>query len=145
MIDLWMEKLETWYCKVLDWALNKRKTVIAFSLFLLVFSAVIALRLGIAFIPSTDAGEFYISVDFPIGTTIEQTTAKMDVAQKLLYDYVPEIKTIVLYTGQSQNKGIMTMAASECAYAHIILVPVAERKRGVHEIMLQMQEIWEQL
>ena len=140
--DVFMDKLEDWYRGVLEWALNKRKTIIAFSIFLLVFSGVIALRLGIAFIPSTDAGEFYISVDFPIGTTIEQTEAKMDLAQKLLYDYVPEIDSIVLYTGQSQNKGIMTMAASECAYAHVILVPVAERKRGVHEIMLQMQEIW---
>ena len=140
--DQVMTGLEKWYRKVLVLALKNKAFVIAISIFLLIFSGFITLRLGIAFIPSTDNSDFYISVDFPVGTRLEQTSEKMDVAQKLMKKYVPEVQSIVYYVGQSQNKSAFTMGYPECAYAHVVLVPVAERKRDVHEIMLQMQEIW---
>ena len=140
--DIFMEKLEAGYRKILIWALDNRKTVIISAVVLLIFSGFVATRLGIAFIPSTDSGDFYLSVDFPVGTKLEDTERKMKTATELLYKYVPEIDNVIFYTGRSQNKGIMTMTAPECAYAHVILVPVAERKRDVHDISLQMQEIW---
>lgn len=140
--DILMEKLEKGYRKILIWAIGNRKTVIVCAVVLLVFSGFVALQLGISFIPSTDSGDFYLSVDFPVGTRIEDTERKMQKAVNLIYEKVPEIDNIIFYMGRSQNKGIMTMTASECAYAHIILVPVAQRKRGVHEISQMMQKIW---
>ncbi|MCQ2573388.1 MAG: efflux RND transporter permease subunit [Treponema sp.] len=140
--DIFMDKLEIWYRKILVWSLNNKFTVLACSVVLLVFSGFIATQLGIAFIPSTDSGDFYLSVDFPVGTRIEDTERKMKTATDLLYKYVPEIDNVIFYIGRSQNKGIMTMNAPECAYAHVILVPVSERKRDVHDISMQMQEIW---
>lgn len=140
--DVVMAKIENWYRNVLAVAIKNRGIVLLASVGLLVFSGFIALRLGIAFIPSTDNGDFYVSMDLPLGTTLEETEQKMAVAEKLLYKYVPEIQTVVFYVGQSQTKGIMSAAYPESGYAHVILVPVAERKRGVREIMLQMQEIW---
>ena len=56
--------------------------------------------------------------------------------------YVPEMQSSVYFIGQSQNKGGFGTTTAECAYAHVVLVPVDERKRDVHEIMFQMQEIW---
>jgi len=140
--DLAMKKLEIWYRNLLQVALKNKVFVIFVAVFLLVFSGFITLRLGIAFIPSTDNSDFYISVDFPVGTRLEQTSQKMEVAEELMKKYVPEVQSIVYYVGQSSNKGVFSMGYPECAYAHVILVPVAERKRGVHEIMLQIQEIW---
>ena len=140
--DIIMEKVEKGYRKILQIALNNRGFVIFAAILLLIFSGFISLRLGVAFIPSTDSGDFYISMDLPVGTNLEQTNQKMQIAQKLLYKYVPEIDNVVFFVGQSNSKGISTQAIAECAYAHVILVPVSERKRGVHEIMLQIQEIW---
>ena len=141
--DKVMKKVERGYRKVLGIAIENRLTVIIAAILLLVFSAFTALRLGIAFIPSTDNSDFYISMDLPVGTPLEQTREKMDVAQKLLYKYVPEIDNLVIYTGLSMNKGISTQAVPESAYVHVVLVPVAERKRDVHDIMIEIQGIWQ--
>ena len=141
--DKVMKKVERGYRKVLGIAIENRLTVIIAAILLLVFSAFTALRLGIAFIPSTDNSDFYISMDLPVGTPLEQTREKMDIAQQLLYKYVPEIDNLVIYTGLSMNKGISTQSVPESAYVHVVLVPVAERKRDVHDIMIEIQGIWQ--
>lgn len=140
--DIIMQNVENVYRKILQIALKNKIFVIFTAVFLLIFSGFISLRLGVAFIPSTDSGDFYISVDLPVGTSLEKTTEKMQIAEKLLYKYVPEIDNVVFYVGQSNTKGIMAKTTPESAYAHVILVPVAQRKRSVHQIMISMQEIW---
>ena len=140
--DLLMEKIEKHYRSLLNLALDNRAFIVFAAVFLLVFSGFIALKLGVAFIPSTDSGDWYLAADLPVGTSLEETNAKMQQAEKLLYKYVPEIDNVVFYVGQSYTKGIVSQSTPEGAYAHVVLVPVKERKRNVHEIMYQMQEIW---
>ncbi len=140
--DIFMKKFKAFYTRILDKALDNKGFVLLIAVAVLLFSAFTATRLGIAFIPSTDSGDFYISIDFPIGTTLEQTKKKVHYAEKLLYEYVPEIQSVVFYEGRSNNRGILTLSTPEAAYAHVVLVPVAERKRDIHDIMLQMQKIW---
>ena len=140
--DIFMKKFKAFYTRILDKALDNKGFVLLIAVAVLFFSAFTATRLGIAFIPSTDSGDFYISIDFPIGTTLEQTKKKVHYAEKLLYEYVPEIQSVVFYEGRSNNRGILTLSTPEAAYAHVVLVPVAERKRDIHDIMLQMQKIW---
>ena len=140
--DLLMEKIEKHYRSLLNLALDNRAFIVFAAVFLLVFSGFIALKLGVAFIPSTDSGDWYLAADLPVGTTLEETDAKMKQAEQLLYKYVPEIDNVVFYVGQSYTKGIVSQSTPEGAYAHVVLVPVKERKRNVHEIMYQMQEKW---
>ena len=140
--DRVMDKFERGYRKLLTLALANKSFVVMVAVFLLVFSGFVALRLGIAFIPSTDSGDFYISVEFPMGTQKEQTHEKMLVAQELLYQYVPEIDNVVIYEGQGDSTNLTSVATPHRAYTHVVLVPVSQRKRDVHDIMLQIQEIW---
>ena len=140
--DRIMEKFERAYRKVLTIALANRGFVLMVAVFLLVFSGFVALRLGIAFIPSTDSGDFYISTEFPMGTQKEQTHEKMLVAQELLYQYVPEIDNVVIYEGQGDSANFTAVSTPHYTYTHVVLVPVSQRKRDVHDIMLQIQEIW---
>ena len=140
--DQIMEKIEGGYRKLLALSLDNRGFVILVAVFLLVFSGFIALRLGITFIPSTDSGDFYISAEFPIGTQKEETHEKMLIAQELLYQYVPEIDNVVIYEGQGDTSNFTSVSTPHKTYTHVVLVPVSERKRNVHEIMLQIQEIW---
>ena len=140
--DLLMEKIEKHYRSLLNLALDNRAFIVFAAVFLLVFSGFIAMKLGVAFIPSTDSGDWYLAADLPVGTSLEETNAKMQQAEKLLYKYVPEIDNVVFYVGQSYTKGIVSQSTPEGAYAHVVLVPVKERKRNVHEIMYQMQEKW---
>jgi len=140
--DQVMSKIERGYRKTLELSLKNRGLVVLIAVFLLVFSGFIALRLGISFIPSTDSGDFYITVEFPMGTEKEQTHEKMQVAQELLYKYVPEIDNIVMYEGQGDSSNFAGVSTPHYSSTHVVLVPVSERKRNVHEIMLQIQEIW---
>lgn len=140
--DLVMDKIEAWYKRILNGAIRNRVLVIVGAIFLLIFSVMITLKLGIAFIPSTDTGEFYISMDLPIGTKLETTKEKFKVAENLFYKYVPEVESVIFYEGRSNTKGMQVQTTSESAYAHVVLVPVKKRKRDVHDIMLQMQDIW---
>ena len=85
-----------------------------------------------------------------MGTEKEQTHEKMLIAQKLLYKYVPEIDNVVMYEGQGDSSNFSSVSTPHYAYTHVVLVPVSERKRDVHDIMkrdvhdimLQIQEIW---
>ncbi len=140
--DVVMDKIEAGYRRILNGAIRNRLLVIVGAIFLLIFSVLITLKLGIAFIPSTDTGEFYISMDLPIGTKLETTKEKFKVAENLFYKYVPEVESVIFYEGRSNTKGMQVQTTSESAYAHVVLVPVKKRKRDVHEIMLQLQEIW---
>ena len=142
LFDRAMEKVERGYRKLLALALENRGFVVLVAVFLLVFSGFIALRLGVTFIPSTDSGDFYISTEFPMGTEKEQTHEKMLVAQDLLYRYVPEIDNVVIYEGQGDSSNFSSVSTPHYTYTHVVLVPVSERKRDVHDIMLQIQEIW---
>ena len=142
LFDRAMDKIERGYRKLLSLALENRGFVVLVAVFLLVFSGFIALRLGVTFIPSTDSGDFYISTEFPMGTEKEQTHEKMLIAQDLLYRYVPEIDNVVIYEGQGDSSNFSSVSTPHYTYTHVVLVPVAERKRDVHDIMLQIQEIW---
>ena len=142
LFDRAMDKIERGYRKLLALALENRGFVVLVAVFLLVFSGFIALRLGVTFIPSTDSGDFYISTEFPMGTEKEQTHEKMLVAQDLLYRYVPEIDNVVIYEGQGDSSNFSSVSTPHYTYTHVVLVPVSERKRDVHDIMLQIQEIW---
>ena len=77
-----------------------------------------------------------------MGTQKEKKKKKMQVAQDLLYKYVPEIDNVVIYEGQGDSTNFSSGSTPHYTYTHVVLVPVSERKRDVHDIMLQIQEIW---
>ena len=138
--DLFLEKVETKYKTFISWALTHRKTIIFSSIALLAFSGFLAFRMGLAFIPSTDSGDFYVYVEFPTGTKAVETKEKMDLAKKLLFDAVPEIDNCVFTIGKPEQ--ILKLSDTpEKASVHVLLVPVSERKRDVHDIILQVQEL----
>ena len=64
----------------------------------------------------------------------------MKTAEELLYKYVPELESAVFYIGRNQGS-IRSQEQTNSAYAHVVLVPVAQRSRRISEIILQMQEI----
>lgn len=138
--DLTLKKIEEKYKLILRWCISNRKYLITVSIGVLVLTVLVAGALGLTFIPSTDSGDFYVNLDFSKGTKIDQTDQKMQLAYEIIKENVPEIKNAVYYTGKSQS-GFSTSASENQGYVHIILVPVSERKRDVHEIMILVQEL----
>ena len=132
--------LEVKYRKMLDWSLTSWKFIVFLSISVLVATLLIVQSLGIAFIPSTDNGDFYISLNFPNGYPLTKTREEMRKVSTLLYNNVPEVENAVFYTGKQEGFG-GGQDASNAGYVHVVLVPVAERDRNIHDIILQMQEL----
>lgn len=134
-----ISKLEKFYKKILSWVLENGKFVLVIAISLLVISFLLVGTLGISFIPSTDNSDFYVYMEFPIGQSLEETELRIKQSQKLISDSVSEIKTAVYYSG---NSGDMAAGNSPNAgYAHIVLVPVAERNRRIHTIIMEVQDL----
>ncbi len=138
--DDWLAKIEKWYKSALKWCIGNRKYIIVVSICVLVLTVLVAGALGLTFIPSTDSGDFYVNLDFSKGTQINQTDQKMRQVYEIIRQNVPEIKNAVYYTGKGQS-GFSVSSAENQGYIHIILVPVSERKRDIHEIMIMVQEL----
>jgi HAE1 family hydrophobic/amphiphilic exporter-1 len=138
--DIWLGKTERWYKNALKWCINNRKYILVVSVCVLVLTVLIAGALGLTFIPSTDSGDFYLNLDFSKGTKIDQTDRKMRQAYEIIKENVPEVQNAVYYTGRGQS-GFMSSASENQGYVHVILVPVSQRKRDIHEIMVLVQEL----
>ena len=134
-----ISKLEKFYKKILSWVLENGKFVLVIAISLLVISFLLVGTLGVSFIPSTDNSDFYVYMEFPIGQSLEETELRIKQSQKLITNSVPEIKTAVYYSG---NSGDMAAGNSPNAgYAHIVLVPVAQRSRRIHTIIMEVQDL----
>ena len=95
-------------------------------------------QLGFAFIPSTDNNDFYISIELPYGYTSEQTEKVMQEAERILVENVPELRTDVVFSGKSIEVFSFSATKNQGGI-HAVLVPVAERDRDIHDIILDMQ------
>lgn len=133
-----VDALERGYRKALGWAMKSWKFILLLSVCVLILTLFIIGALGMAFIPSTDNGDFYVSLEFPNGYSLQQTREKVWQVEQLVREQVPEIESAVFYTGKSQ-KSIVGSSSPHSAYGKIVLVPVKERDRDIHDIILMLQ------
>lgn len=139
-VDNIMATIERKYRKALNWSLTSWKFVVFLALVVLVATLLVLSSLGIAFIPSTDNSDFYINLKFPGGYPLASTNVQMEKVAALLYQQVPEVQDTVFFVGMKESVG-SSQTASNQGYIHVVLVPVAERNRSIHEIILQMQQV----
>ncbi len=130
--------LERRYYQALNWSITNRKFIILISILALAIVILMANLLGVTFIPSTDNGDFTIDLEFPQGYSIQTTRENATYAQQLVSEAVPEIESIVVFSGQSSGYGF---PAPNVATINVVLVPSKERKRTVHDIIPQVQHL----
>ena len=81
------------YMSILSWCLNHRKWTVLAGVLVFIGSCAIAMSLPSAFQPNTDQGFTTVEVNFPPGTTVEDTDQTYLQATKLLKTR-PEVKTV---------------------------------------------------
>ena len=133
---LW--RVEEGYGKALGFCMNHSPFIIVIAILVFAITLYSLTSLNISFIPSTDNNDFYVSMEFPTGYTLEDTKEAMDEAERILMENVPEVETAVVYSGKSVDALTVSNAANQGGM-HVVLVPVAERDRDIHEIILEMQ------
>lgn len=138
VVDKVMATIEEKYRRMLDWSLTSWKFIVFLSVVVLVATMMILGSLGLAFLPSTDNSDFYINLKFPGGYSLSRTTVEMEKVADLLYQAVPEVQDAVFFVGLEESLG-SSQEISNAGYIHVVLVPVAQRDRDIHQIILEMQ------
>jgi len=138
-IGLCMEKLDSFYQRVLNWALDHRKTMIlgALGVFLISLSLLWPFRfVGTEFIPNMDQGELIINMETPPGTSLEVTEEIISRAEKIVMDEAKD-ELDAIYTTIGSGEGISALFSGEGGHSASVtleLVPVTERDRSQKEI-----------
>ena len=133
-----IDRIESGYRKALGSALDHTPFVLTLVALVAVISVYSLSNLQLSFIPSTDNSDFYINVSFPYYYTLEDTRESMEKVEQILIENVPELETDIVYTGKSTEVFSFSSARNQGGI-HAVLVPVAERERDIHEIILEMQ------
>ena len=97
----WLEGLKHLYEKSLIWTLERKKTMVGFSVLLFAVSIGLALTLGRSFLPAFNEGSLTINVSSLPGISLEESDNIGRRAEEILLS-IPEIKTVARKTGRAE-------------------------------------------
>ena len=100
--DKIIEKLQSWYRPILEYALRQSKNVITAAVALFCVSVVGFKFLGGEFIPSLEEGDFAVEMSMAQGTSLTQMVESCTKAEKLLKAEYPEVKQVVSRIGSAE-------------------------------------------
>lgn len=143
--EVWFEKTEQRYHKVLTWALAHRRKTITLGILVLIFSFALIPLVGTEFFPEVDSGVIRIVVERPIGTRIDETGKVMLAIEDILYKEVPELQASILDWGYGETGGIGSILGGEessnTGWLMTKLVQKRYRKRSNKEIAAKLKPL----
>ncbi|GHA79026.1 nodulation protein NolG [Formosimonas limnophila] len=123
----YVERFSQTYQRLLGWSLRHRLATLAIALGTFLSSFLIIPLIGTEFLPQGDYSEMNISFKTPVGSTLEQTTAKTQQVQEVLKSEFPEVDYSFARIGGGTS-------GSNSARINIRLVPKGERSRSTDEL-----------
>lgn len=135
-IERFLDKLDTKYAQIVNWAVRHKKSVIgiATAFFLLSLIPALAGFIGTENFPSQDNGRISGTIELPVGTRMELTR---DVCRKLSSEWkrkYPEMSIIYYSVGQASSKNIwgsLQANSSNIASFYISMTGLESRNRSM--------------
>lgn len=132
-IYVWLTKgfdaLETFYKKILHFALHSRRLIILFAFVMILISLPLFMTIGKAFMPEADDnGYFYITIQTPQGSNAAYTRSRMQKVEVILSKY----QDIQNYFATVSKPNIGNVTAQ--------LVPIYKQKMPQKELMTLVQK-----
>ncbi|MCA0245775.1 MAG: efflux RND transporter permease subunit [Proteobacteria bacterium] len=121
------------YRGVLGWSLRWPKTTLLIALATFLGSFALPKYIGFEFVPQADLGEQVISIETPVGSSLEYTEAKLRQVDAALREF-PEIE----YTYGAVNTGYANGKNQGSLY--LKLKPLKERKRSPSQLAQPIRE-----
>lgn len=127
------------YKRALAWVLRRRTLVVGVTLILFIVSLAGIPRLGREFLPDMDRGEFTVSLEMPVGTSLDRTDALArqveDAARKL-----PETRYVTVTTGSSggammTGSGGLFGGSDDTSTITVKIARQRERNRSIGQVM----------
>ena len=100
--DRFFERLNKLYSRALHVCLKFKWGTVAAAFAALAFSLFLFIRLGAEFIPTLDEGDFAMQMTLPAGSSLSESIAVSDEAEKVLKEKFPEIKHVVAKIGTAE-------------------------------------------
>lgn len=100
--DKFFEQLNKLYQKTLAFCLRFKWSTVTVAFIALALSLMLFTRLGAEFIPTLDEGDFAMQMTLPAGSSLSQSIAVSEQAEKVLKDKFPEIKHVVAKIGTAE-------------------------------------------
>ncbi|WP_273208694.1 efflux RND transporter permease subunit [Runella zeae] len=122
-IVCWLKKQDT---RLLDWALQRPKSIIGAAILMIVISMGAIPFFGTEFLPPFNEGSFTINLIAPPGTSLEESNRIGTLAEKLMLQ-VPEVEYASRRTGRAElDEHVEPVSRSEI---EVELKPEVERNR----------------
>ncbi|MGE5676218.1 MAG: efflux RND transporter permease subunit [Mycobacterium leprae] len=128
-----LDGLNSFYGRVLDWALGHRLQVVAIGVAAMAGAVAVYFGLGFEFMPKLDTGEFRVEVRMPPGTRMTETEKAVQAAAKVV-QALPEAQKTYAAVGSS-GEVFATSGGPNQGYVVGMLAPRTARKRSLNEIM----------
>jgi HAE1 family hydrophobic/amphiphilic exporter-1 len=131
----WMDEF---YVKTLNWSLHHRKTVIFSATGLFLLSILLAAgSLKTEFIPETDQGQITIQVELQAGTRVSETSKIARMIDEYINREIPEKNLVSTSAGSDDNAGFAALfqsSGSNIINITLALTKASTRERTVFEI-----------
>ncbi len=142
--DRGFERLQTRYLAALTWALDRRKTVLALFVSVVVFTACLVPFVGRDFFPSVDAGQFRLHLRAPAGSRLEETERIADRVEDVVRKTIPapEIATVISNVGltsEAYNFIFQDNATLSTADAELLVSLTEEKSRPTAEYIRSLR------
>lgn len=127
-----LDKLNRGYRRILDWAINHKKTIVFSTLLLLVASLSTVRLVGVELLPSFDQGEISAGFETPPGTTLEETRE----AVREIEEFLLEVDGIEVIHTSIGGGGMMGQPrGTNSGNFYVRLVSANERSVTTDEVM----------
>lgn len=148
-IEKFLNNLDVWYAKFLNWAVRHRKTVISSAFVIFVASLFLVPTIKTEFFPTQDNARIGITIELPIGTRQEITRELAIQIDNEFREKYPEITTSNFSEGQADTDNTFAQLSENGTHIisfNISLQSVGERveydgrTRGLLEICELMRQ-----
>ncbi len=130
--DQFQSRMEDQYEKALKWTIGHRKTVLVSALVFFIFTMFLAKYIPKTFLPPSDIGEFSVTIEKPVGTSLEATLQFSKQVEEELKK-IPEIDLLALTVGSAQYE-------SNKSDFYVHLVPSKKRKITTGKVKDKVRE-----
>jgi len=124
------------YRKILNWALDHRKSTVIIALAVFVVSMASIFSLGAEFLPAMDQGQFMVNVSLPVGSELDSTNEILTEIEEKLKE-IDEIQSVFTTVGSGGMMGGSSSSGSVTG----ILKPLDQRTVSTDHVVKQVRKL----
>ena len=137
LFDKGIKVLDTFYLKVLSWAVDHKKRTVILIVAIFFGSLTLVPSIGLELMPSSDEGTFSVTVEAPSGSRLE-VIDELSLEVEEMLEQIPEMENIsVTLSGSGGESSIFSSSGTSTINCE--LVDKTERKRSTEEIVEEVR------